>query len=47
VIESATTRDIVKWGNIAGVPLLLIAFASIRLFRRRQLARDTYRSEAP
>lgn len=46
LFESATTRDAVKWANVAGMPLLLVLFASIRLFRRRQLSRDTYRSEA-
>jgi ABC-2 type transport system permease protein len=45
MFESPTTRDVVKWGNVAGMPLLLILFASVRLFRRRQMARNTYGSE--
>ena len=46
MFENPTTRDVVKWGNIAGMPLLLILFASVRLFRRRQLARNVYGAEA-
>ncbi len=44
VFESRTTRDVVRWGNVMGVPLLLIVFASGWLFRRRQRARRVYRS---
>ncbi len=43
VFESRTTRDVVRWGNVMGVPLLLIVFASGWLFRRRQRARRVYR----
>jgi ABC-type uncharacterized transport system involved in gliding motility auxiliary subunit len=42
VYESGTTQDAVKWANVAGVPLLLILGAAVRLWRRRQRARDTY-----
>ena len=43
VFESRTTQDFVKWANVAGVPLLLVLYAAARLWRRRQLARGTYR----
>lgn len=44
--DSATVRDLAKYGNIAGVPLLLALFAVWRLWRRRQLATRPYRAEA-
>lgn len=40
--ESEVLRDLVKWGNVAGVPLLLIVAGSVRLWRRRQRTRLTY-----
>jgi len=40
---SATTHDIVKYGNIIGVPALLIVFGALRLWRRRQITRQVYR----
>jgi ABC-type uncharacterized transport system involved in gliding motility auxiliary subunit/ABC-type transport system involved in multi-copper enzyme maturation permease subunit len=43
VFASATTRDLVKYGNMIGVPLLLLALGGVRLWRRRQLTRQTYR----
>jgi ABC-type uncharacterized transport system involved in gliding motility auxiliary subunit len=43
VFTSATTRSAVKYGNIIGVPLLLVAVGIIRLWRRRQTTRRTYR----
>jgi ABC-type uncharacterized transport system involved in gliding motility auxiliary subunit len=46
VFESGTTQDIVKWANVAGVPLLLILGAAARLWRRQQRARNTYASAA-
>jgi ABC-type uncharacterized transport system involved in gliding motility auxiliary subunit/ABC-type transport system involved in multi-copper enzyme maturation permease subunit len=46
VFESGTTQDIVKWANVAGVPLLLILGAAARLWRRQQRARNTYASVA-
>ncbi len=36
-------RQAVKYGNIIGVPVLLIVFGAVRLWRRRQLTRQTYR----
>ncbi len=44
VFESGTTRDFVKYGNVAGMPILLILVASARLWRRRVRTRETYRS---
>jgi ABC-type uncharacterized transport system involved in gliding motility auxiliary subunit len=46
VFESGTAQDIVKWANVAGVPLLLILGAAVRLWRRQQRARNTYASVA-
>jgi ABC-type uncharacterized transport system involved in gliding motility auxiliary subunit/ABC-type transport system involved in multi-copper enzyme maturation permease subunit len=43
VFASATMRDVVKYGNMIGVPLLLLALGGVRLWRRRQLTRQTYR----
>lgn len=44
VFESGTTQDLAKWANVAGVPLLLVLAAALRLLRRRRRARDTYAS---
>lgn len=44
VFESSTKRDFVKYGNLIGIPLLLVLFASLRLWQRRQLSRQVYRS---
>jgi ABC-type uncharacterized transport system involved in gliding motility auxiliary subunit/ABC-type transport system involved in multi-copper enzyme maturation permease subunit len=44
VFESGTTQDVVKWANVGGVPLLLVLFAAVRLWRRRRRAGDTYES---
>ena len=43
VFTSVTMRQAVKYGNIIGVPVLLIVFGAVRLWRRRQLTRQTYR----
>lgn len=43
VFTSATTRGAAKYGNIIGVPVLLIAAGVLRLWRRRQTTRRTYR----
>jgi ABC-type uncharacterized transport system involved in gliding motility auxiliary subunit len=40
---SATTHDIVKYGNIIGMPVLLVVFGALRLWRRRQITRQVYR----
>jgi ABC-2 type transport system permease protein len=42
VFESATKRDAAKYGNLIGVPLLLVAFAGVRLYRRGRRAGDRY-----
>ena len=43
VFTSVTLRQSVKYGNIIGVPVLLIVFGALRLWRRRQITRQTYR----
>ncbi len=43
VFTSAATRSAVKYGNIIGVPLLLVVAGVLRLWRRRQLTRRVYR----
>lgn len=43
VFESEFTRDVVKYGNVLGVPILLMLVAVVRLVRRRRLTRRTYR----
>lgn len=47
VFTSAFTRDGVKYANVIGVPVLLILGAAVRLWRRRQLAKQPYRTMAP
>ena len=42
VFESDATRDFVKYVNLVGVPLLLILFAAVHLWRRRLRARHSY-----
>ncbi len=42
VFESDTTQDVVKWANVGGVPMVLVLFAALRLWRRRRRAGDTY-----
>ena len=44
--ESEWIRDMVKWGNIAGVPLALVVFGAVRLWRRRLRTRRVYRVAA-
>src|SRR5437870_8011373 len=43
VFTSAATRSAVKYGNVIGVPVLLVLAGVLRLWRRRQLTRRTYR----
>ena len=43
VFTSATTRGAVKYFNIIGVPVLLVVAGVLRLWRRRQTTRRTYR----
>lgn len=42
VFESSFVRDLVKYGNVIGIPLLIIAAAFMRLMRRRQAMRLVY-----
>jgi ABC-type uncharacterized transport system involved in gliding motility auxiliary subunit/ABC-type transport system involved in multi-copper enzyme maturation permease subunit len=46
VFEGAVERDVVKYANLVGVPVLLIAFASLRLWRRRRRTTRVYRPHA-
>src|SRR5438445_133669 len=43
VFTSGTKRDAVKYGNMIGIPLLLVAAAAARLWRRRLITRRPYR----
>ncbi len=40
--SSATTRDLVKYANLIGVPLLVIVAGIVRVFRRRTRTRRSY-----
>jgi ABC-type uncharacterized transport system involved in gliding motility auxiliary subunit len=42
VFTSTTTRSAVKYGNVIGVPVLLMLAGILRLWRRRQTTRRTY-----
>ncbi|MDH3456465.1 MAG: Gldg family protein [Gemmatimonadota bacterium] len=42
VFEGRTTRDLVKYGNVIGLPLLLVLFAMWRLWRRRRGSQRAY-----
>jgi ABC-type uncharacterized transport system involved in gliding motility auxiliary subunit/ABC-type transport system involved in multi-copper enzyme maturation permease subunit len=42
--SSELARDAVKWGNLIGVPVLLVIFGAARLVRRRQLRSRTYQA---
>ncbi|MFQ5702654.1 MAG: Gldg family protein [Gemmatimonadales bacterium] len=42
VFLSDLTRDIVKYANVIGIPLLVMLWAGVRLWRRRQLTRKVY-----
>lgn len=43
VFTSSAARDAVKYGNLIGIPLLLVGFGGVRLWRRRLLTRQVYR----
>jgi ABC-type uncharacterized transport system involved in gliding motility auxiliary subunit len=43
VFASALARDAVEYGNRFGVPVLVIVASALRLWRRRQTSRQTYR----
>ena len=42
VFESAALRDFVRYGNVYGIPLLIIVAAIVRLLRRGQAKRQKY-----
>jgi ABC-type uncharacterized transport system involved in gliding motility auxiliary subunit len=42
VFESSTKRDFVKYGNLMGIPILLVVFASLRLLGRRRRTGQSY-----
>ncbi len=44
--ESEAVRDFVKWGNIVGVPLLLVLLGSLRLVQRRRRMKLRYGAAA-
>jgi len=46
VFDGDAERDAVKWINMVGVPLLVIAFAGVHLWRRRRRTRQVYQPEA-
>jgi hypothetical protein len=43
VFTSVIKRSAVKYGNLIGVPLLLVALGIVRLWRRRETTRRVYR----
>ncbi len=43
IFTSAFKRDAVKYGNLIGVPVLLVVAGALRLWRRRQITRQPYR----
>jgi ABC-type uncharacterized transport system involved in gliding motility auxiliary subunit len=42
VFEGERTAALVHYGNLIGVPLLLILFGAFRMWRRKRLTRRTY-----
>jgi ABC-type uncharacterized transport system involved in gliding motility auxiliary subunit len=42
VFESAALRDFVRYGNVYGLPLLIVVAAIVRLLNRRQAKRQKY-----
>jgi ABC-type uncharacterized transport system involved in gliding motility auxiliary subunit len=42
VFESAALRDFVRYGNVYGIPLLIIVAGFVRLLNRRQAKRQQY-----
>jgi len=43
VFTSVATREAVKYGNVIGIPLLLIVMGGMRMWRRRRLTHQVYR----
>jgi hypothetical protein len=46
VFESPTVQDGVKYANLVGIPVLLVLFAGVRLFRRRQQQTRPYQKSS-
>ncbi|HUL01948.1 MAG TPA: Gldg family protein [Gemmatimonadales bacterium] len=44
VFSSSILRELVRYGNMIGIPLLLVAAGGLRLWRRRLLTHRAYRS---
>ena len=44
VFTSGALRDAVKYGNVIGIPLLLVALGGTRLWRRRLITQQVYQS---
>jgi len=42
VFESTFVRDLVRYGNVIGIPLFIVLAAIVRLLRRRQTMRQEY-----
>ena len=42
LFQSEFSRDLAKWGNLLGVPLLFVLFGMVRLTRRRAAQRREY-----
>ena len=45
VLQSAAGREVLKWGNLAGVPLLFAAFGALRITGRKRRARRRWAGE--
>jgi ABC-type uncharacterized transport system involved in gliding motility auxiliary subunit len=43
VFPNNAAREAVKYGNLIGIPLLVITVGVVRLWRRRRLTHDVYR----
>jgi ABC-type uncharacterized transport system involved in gliding motility auxiliary subunit/ABC-type transport system involved in multi-copper enzyme maturation permease subunit len=43
VFESSAVRDLVKYFNVAGIPILIVLVGGIRMWRRKQATRRVYR----
>jgi len=42
VFTSGVLRDVVKYGNVIGIPLLLVGLGAVRLWRRRLITQQVY-----
>jgi ABC-type uncharacterized transport system involved in gliding motility auxiliary subunit/ABC-type transport system involved in multi-copper enzyme maturation permease subunit len=43
VFESSAVRDLVKYFNVAGIPILIVLVGGMRMWRRKQATRRVYR----